>query len=248
MAIDGPFDLTEDRLLGGRVRLTQPADGYRAAIDPVLLAAAVEAAPGESVADLGCGVGAAALCLLARVPGVHVVGVEVQAVLADLARRNAEANGHGDDFVVVEASVAASVLPPGSFDHVMTNPPFQPAGRGTPPPTTVKARANVEGDVDLPGWIRAAARLLRPKGRLVVIHRPDRLGDLLAALAGRGLGAVRILPLWPAADRPASRVIVSARKGSKAPPELLPGLVLHRDGGGFSDTAETVLRGGAALA
>jgi tRNA1(Val) A37 N6-methylase TrmN6 len=135
----------------------------------------------------------------------------------------------------------------GGFDHVMTNPPFTPSGRGTRPPGEIKATANMEGEVDLSGWIKAAAKLLNPKGRLVVIHRADRLADLLAAMTGRGLGGIRILPLWPKSGRPAGRVIVSARNGSRRALELLPGLVLHGEDGGHTQAAEAVLRHGESL-
>ncbi|MDO8606364.1 MAG: methyltransferase [Phaeospirillum sp.] len=247
MQTESLFVTTEDRLLGGRIGLRQPACGYRAAIDPVMLAAAVAAKPGESVLDLGCGVGAAALCLLARLPQLQITGLELQPELAGLARLNAEANGRSESFRVVEGSVAA--IPPtlGGFDHVMTNPPFHRPEQGTPPPGVIKEIANVEGEVDLAMWVKASMRLLKPKGRMAAIHRADRLADLLAALRGSGAGAIRILPLWPKAGRPAGRVLVLARKGSRAPLELLPGLVLHRDDGGFTEAAEAVLRGGQAL-
>lgn len=241
------FDVTEDLLLGGRLRLCQPAGGYRAAIDPVMLAAAVSPEPGASVLDLGCGVGAAALCLLARLPKSRVTGLEIQPGLAELARRNAQANGRAESFRVVEGSVAAPPLDLGGFDHVMTNPPFHRPERGTVPPVAIKAAANVEGEADLALWLKAAVKLLKPKGRLAVIHRADRLADLLAALEGRGVGAIRIVPLWPKPGRPAGRVILLARKGSRAPLEILPGLVLHRDTGGFTEAAEAVLRGAQAL-
>lgn len=242
--------VTEDALIGGRVRLCQPAKGYRAAIDPVFLAAAVTAAADETVLDLGCGVGAAGLCLLARQPLARIVGLELQAGMAALARRNILANGHDTDrFRVVEGS--AFTPPPGiaagGFDHVMTNPPFQPPGRGTAPPEGSKALAHVESAGDLSAWVKAAARLLAPKGRLWVIHRADRLAELLASFSGRGLGEVRVLPLWPKSGRPASRVIVSARKGARTPFALLPGLVLHREDGGYSPAAEAVLRDAAAI-
>jgi tRNA1(Val) A37 N6-methylase TrmN6 len=242
--------VTEDRLIGGRVRLCQPAKGYRAAIDPVFLAAAMTVEPDETVLDLGCGVGAAGLCLLARQPLARVTGLELQAGMADLARRNGDANGHPPDrFKIVEGSALSPPpeLTGGGFAHVMTNPPFQPPGRGTAPPEGSKALAHVESAGDLAAWVKAAARLLAPKGRLWVIHRADRLEELLAAFAGRGLGEVRVLPLWPKPGRAAGRVIVAARKGSRTPFALLPGLVLHRDDGGYSPAAEAVLREAAAI-
>jgi len=251
MPVDDVGSVTEDRLIGGRVRLCQPAKGYRAAIDPVFLAAAVTAEADETVLDLGCGVGAAGLCLLARLPLVRVTGLEVQPGMAALARRNASANGHLPDRLRIVEGSALSPPPEiagGGFAHVMTNPPFQPPGRGTAPPEGSKALAHVESDADLSAWVKAAVRLLAPKGRLWVIHRADRLGDLLAAFSGRGLGEVRVLPLWPKPGRPAGRVIVVARKGSRSPFALLPGLVLHGEDGGYSPTAEAVLRDAAAIA
>ena len=247
MHSESSFKVTDDLLLGGRVRLRQPAEGYRAAMDPVMLAASVEARSGERVLDLGCGVGAAALCLLARLPGVLVTGLEIQPVLAELARQNALSNGHGEGFRVVEGSVSGVPAGLGGFDHVMTNPPFTPSGSGTKPPGEIKATANMEGEVDLSGWIKAAAKLVKPKGQLVIIHRADRLADLLAAMTGRGLGGVRILPLWPKSGRAAVRVIVAARKGSRSALELLPGLVLHHEDGSHTEAAEAVLRHGESL-
>jgi tRNA1(Val) A37 N6-methylase TrmN6 len=234
-------------LLGGRVRLHQPAHGYRAAIDPVLLAAVVTVAEGGQVLDLGCGVGAAALCLLARLAAVRVTGLELQPELAALARCNAALNGVADRFEVVEGSVLAPPLAPGGFDVVMTNPPYLEATRAKSPPHAGKAAANVEGEAGLAEWIGAAVRLLAPKGRLAVIHRADRLADLLVALSERKLGAIRVLPLWPKPGRPAGRVVVTARKDARTPLELLPGLVLHRDDGRYTEAAEAVLREGAGL-
>lgn len=242
-----PETETEDSLLNGRVRLLQPRDGYRAAIDPVLLAAAVAARPGERVLDLGCGVGAAALCLLARCPQLMVAGLEVQDALAGLGRRNAALNGHEGRFAVHCGDAAAPPAGLGDFDHVLTNPPFFEDGSGTSAANASRARAHQEGELDLAGWIKAAVKMLRPKGRLTLIHRAERLGDILAAMRGRGVGDIGILPLWPKAGRAAGRVIVSARKGVRSPLRLLPGLVLHGEGGEFTAQAEAVLRNGAAL-
>ncbi len=237
----------EDALLGGRVRLLQPAEGYRAAIDPVFLAAAVPAAAGEAVLDVGAGAGAAALCLAARVADVRVCGVEVAGDLVRLAQRNAELNGLGGrmDFMAGNLLQPPARLAAGTFDHVMANPPFVPAGRGNPPPDAGKRAAQVEGAAGLEDWLRFCVAMVRPKGSVTLIHRADRLDAVLAALRGQA-GGIVVFPLWPggpnAGQRPAKRVIVRARKGVAAPMRLAPGLVLHEPGGAFTPEAEAVLR------
>jgi len=244
----GRTPLSEDSLLDGRVRLRQPARGYRAAIDPVLLAATVGVGPGESVLDLGCGAGAAALCLLARVPEARVTGLELQNDLAELARKNAALNGRVGRFRVLQGDVGAP--PPGlasvGFDYVLLNPPYLPAGRGRLAESSAKAIATEEGAAGLAAWLAAGLRFLRPRGGLAVIHRADRLDELLAALRG-GAGEIKVCPLWPAAGRPAKRVLVAARKAVATPLALLPGLVLHQADGRFTPEAEAVLRDAAPI-
>ena len=240
---------TEDALLGGRVRLRQPAAGYRVAIDPVLLAAAVPAAPDDSVLDVGCGVGAAALCLAARVPGVRVAGIDTQRDLVRLANDNILLN---DLAGRVSAMVGDLLRPPprlepGSFAHVMANPLFLERGQATPSPDPGKAEAQIEGEADFAAWVRFALAMLRAKGTVTFIHRADRLEHVLAQLAVRA-GDIAVFPLWPGAGKPARRVIVRARKGVATPSRLLPGLVLHAADGRFTEAAEAVLRGGAPLA
>jgi tRNA1(Val) A37 N6-methylase TrmN6 len=237
---------TEDRLLGGRVLLRQPKVGYRAAIDPVLLAAALDPKPGGHVLDIGCGAGAAALCLLARRPDLAVTGIEIQPGLAALARENAALNGVSDRFRVIEGDIA-TLQPDARFDMAMSNPPFLSPDRGNAPPDASKALAHVEGEADLPAWTRFAAKSLPHRGTLTLIHRADRLTELLAALAGAHFGSVVIFPLWPRLETPAKRVLVRAAQGGRAPLVLSPGLVLHGADGGFTPAAEAVLRDAAAL-
>jgi tRNA1(Val) A37 N6-methylase TrmN6 len=238
--------LTEDRLLGGRVRLSQPAQGYRVAIDPVLLAAAVPAAPGERVLDAGAGSGAAALCLALRVP-CQVMGIELQPDLQQIAAANVARNALAGRVEILPGDLLQQPFPSESFDHVMTNPPYLTAPAATAPPHPERARAHVEATA-LDAWLRSCLRMLAPAGSLTLIHRADRLDEILAGLAG-GLGALAVFPLWPGEPgKPAKRVLVQGRKGSRAPLALLPGLVLHGPDGGFSTAAEAVLRHGEALA
>ena len=239
--------VSHDALLGGRVSLRQPAAGYRVAIDPVLLAAATPARAGQRVLDAGAGVGAAGLCLAARLAEVRITGLELDPGLAELATFNAVQNGFADRLEVIAGDVArppAEVVA-GGFDHVMTNPPFLAAG-GAPSPDRTKRRATVESHVPLALWIDHCLKMTRPRGTLTLIHRADRLDEILAALAGRAGQAV-IFPLWPRAGQAAKRVIIQARKAVAGPCRVLPGLALHQEDGAYSAAAQTVLRDGQGL-
>ncbi len=188
------------------------------------------------------------LCLLHRRRDLEVLGVEIQPALLALAKENAEANGVSERCRLVEADAAdlPACLRQSSFDWVISNPPFHAQGSGGGSPLAAKSRSNQECSLDLQGWINVMLTRLRPGGGLTLVHRSDRLPALLAALEGRA-GAITMLPLWPKANEPAKRLLLTARKGSRAPARLLPGLVLHRADGSFTGEAEDVLRGGAAL-
>lgn len=248
------MDLTEDAFLGGRVMMRQPCSGPRAGIDPVLLAAAVPARAGETVLDVGTGSGVVALCLLARIPGLKIAGLELDPHLVALARDNAVRNRdifRSDSvFDVVEGNLCtkgAAGLEPNTFDHVAANPPFGQPGRGTVPPDGRKAAAHVETAASLDEWIDFCIRMARPRGTVTVVHRADRLDQLMARLHGR-VGDVTVVPLWPRAGKPARRVIVHGHKGASGVLTLHPGLVLHREGSrDFTDDADAILRRGAGL-
>jgi tRNA1(Val) A37 N6-methylase TrmN6 len=244
-----PEDLTEDTLLGGRVRFDQPASGYRAAIDPVLLAAAVPVAAGETVLDAGAGTGAASLCLAARVSDCRIVGLEVQRALQRLASHNVVQNDLGRRVQMIAGDLGRP--PPrlvGTvFDHVMTNPPHHAAATASASPSPERARAHVEHQLDLADWLAGCLRMLGPGGVLTLIHRADRLADTLAILRGP-LGDLVVFPLWPRPGaRPAKRILVQGRKGSRGPLRLARGLVLHDHDGRYSAAAEAVLRHASAL-
>jgi len=253
MTCETPPEVTEDRILGGRVLLYQPRAGYRAAIDPVLLAAAVPARTGERVLDVGIGTGAAALCLAVRVPGCALVGVDRDPRAVRLARLSAAANGL-DGRVTAELGEipgsAAEGPVRGPFDHVMTNPPFLEPGRGRPSPDAARAAASVEGMADLAGWIRFCRDRLRPRGTLTMVHRADRLDALLGGLRGVRMGGIVVCPLWPGSGPgglPARRVLVRARRDVATPLRLLPGLVLHEPDGRYTAAADSILRDACAL-
>ena len=250
--IVSPDDVTEDAILGGRVIVRQPRVGFRVAIDSVFLPAAVPVRAGETVLDIGTGVGGAALCLLRRVPGCRVVGLELQPELAALARSNAERNGVAASFEIVVGDVSdpQKRITQENFFHVMMNPPYQESGRGQSPRSISRAKSSVEGEVVLADWIAFAFRALKSKGTLTLIHRADRLQDVLVSLKENapGAGEIVVYPLWPESrGNPAIRAIVRARKGVATKLRLASGLVLHQSDGSFTREADAVLREGHAL-
>ena len=242
------MDLTEDGLLDGRVRLRQPRAGYRAGLDAALLAAASDAAPGERVIEAGCGAGGAMLAAAIRRPGARFTGVERDAGAVALARENIALNGLKDRAEVIEGDVAAGFRTLGlePFDHALCNPPFfdDPAELRAPHPAKTGAWM---ADAGLAAWAAFLIKAVREGGTITVIHRADRLADLLALL-GEKAGSFRIRPIHPFADEPAKRVLVRAVKTGKAPLVLLPPLILHERGGGkHTAEVEAILRGQAAL-
>ena len=234
---------TLDAFLDGKVQAHQPKHGYRAATDPVFLAAACPAKPGQTVLELGCGVGVASLCLMSRVD-VSVTGLELQSAYAALARQNAAHNQF--EMSIIEGDIAAlpSELREQSFDHVIANPPYYPKGGGTSAADAGREFANRE-ILDLDVWVDAAARRLKPKGWLTLIILAERMGELLVAMGDR-FGAVEIIPLTARAGRDAGRIILRARKGAKAPLRLRVPFVIHdgathgSDGEDYSEEAENV--------
>lgn len=242
---------TLDAFLGGRVTLRQPRHGYRAATDPVFLAAACPAKAGQSVMELGCGVGAASLCLAARVPGLRLFGVERQADYAALARENAACAGV--DLSVIEADLAAlpADLRQMRFDHVLANPPYFPPGEGSAAQDAGREAANRE-DTPLSQWIATARARLEPGGWLTLIHLAERLPDCLTPLAA-GFGAITVLPLQPRPGRAASRVVIRARKSARTPFRLLAPFLIHEgaehgaDAPDFTAQAQAILRAAAPL-
>ena len=240
-------DLTDDTLLDGRVALRQPARGFRAAIDPVLLAAFVPAREGQRVLEAGCGTGAAFLCLAARVPGLSIVAVERDAETATLARANAARNGLSERATIVAGDVGDNALGEGlgRFDHAFANPPFWPGG--TPPPESRRAAATHEADSDLGAWIRFLARGLVRGGTISLILPASRFDAGVAALKAAKCGGILLLPLVPHEGKPARRALLRGTIQSKSPALILPPLALHRTGEGYTAEADRVLRAGEAL-
>jgi len=240
----GPDNLTQDRLLGGRVLLAQALDGYRAGLDAALLAAACDAGEGCRVLEAGCGAGGALLAAAVRRPGASFLGLERDEAAAALARRNVETNQLGGRVEILAADIAQpfKALGLAPFDAVMANPPFfdDPAALRAPAPAK---RGAWMAEGGLSAWTGFLLKAVREGGTITLIHRADRLADILALLAPKA-GSFQVRPIHPHADAPAKRVLVRAIKTGKAPLRLLPALALHpREGAKHTDTAEAILRG-----
>lgn len=251
LALGEHADITDDAFLGGRLRLFQPARGHRAGHDALLLAASVRP-QARCAVDLGAGIGTAGLALAACRPEVTVDLVELDPATAALARRNVARQPEelGRRARVIEADIADLARPGGpdsparhAADAVLMNPPFNDPARHRASPTDRRALAHMAGDAALDIWARAAERLLAPGGSLHLIHRPEALAAILAAL-DRRFGAVTIAPVHGRPDAPAIRVVVAAVKGRRTPPALLPGLVLADAAGRPTPRADAILREG----
>ena len=247
-----PTSLTEDGFLGGRLRILQPEKGFRAGIDSVFLAATIPCQPGDTVYEAGIGTGVAALCVLAREPDIHLTGIEVAARYALLCEENAKRNGYGPNVRVIHSDIKealrkdlASMPTHGTFSHAFANPPYFEDGKSTPSPVLLKAQAHAFGPDDLDLWVKVLHTMVTLRGTVTIVHRADSLGKLLQMMEDR-FGDIRIAPLYAREGTAASRVIVQGVKGSKAPMQLLPGLILHGPDSQFSPEADAILRDGMA--
>jgi tRNA1(Val) A37 N6-methylase TrmN6 len=244
---------TCDAFLGGRVHVRQPEKGFRSGLDAVFLAAACPATEGDCVLEAGCGAGVASLCLLARISGIAVSGVEADAGLSDLSHENARSNGFGDAFQAIMADIAApwerleaAGLKREAYDRVIANPPFYVHGRTKLSKDARNARSRAMHDGGLEVWMRFLAAAAKPGGTATVIHAADALAELLNAFQGR-FGGLRLVPLFPKEGAPAIRIIVHGTKGSRAPLSLERGIVLHAPDGTPTPPAEKILRDGFGL-
>lgn len=238
---------THDQLCQGRLTLEQPEKGYRFNTDTVLLAASVQASAGQSVLELGCGIGAVLLAASLRCPDLSFTGIERETVYADLAIKNARSNNLSERVSIIKGDITDKALfkEIATFDHVLANPPyFAPQIRHE---VTELRRTAREEDIGLAEWLQAANRYLKPKGSVTFIHAADRLDDLINGLR-LFCGDITIFPFFSAQDQAAKRVIIRGIKGSKAPLTLLPGLVLHAQGDKYyTERAENILRHGQGL-
>ena len=246
-----PPNITEDTFLGGKLLIKQPRNGYRAGVDPVLLAASVNAKPKQSVLELGCGVGVASLCLGRRVPDLQLTGIEIQSDLAQLARENASHNTLKMNVVTGDLAVLPQSLKNSQFDHVIANPPYFDRLKSTPAPDPSRARSRGE-QTPLTSWTSAASKQAKPKGYVHFIFRSERLPVLLNALP-KDLGSLRVLPFSSRIGRASELLILRARKSGRAGFCLEAPIIMHKgtehtkDTDSYTELLSRVLRHGTKI-
>ncbi|MFP4314349.1 MAG: tRNA1(Val) (adenine(37)-N6)-methyltransferase [Alphaproteobacteria bacterium] len=231
-------------VLNGAVRLQQIEGGFKTSIDAVLLAASCPAKNGQSILDLGCGVGSAGLSVLHRLPQSTLKGIDIQADHIEIANGNAALNNRQAVFECADIRSYQGAL----FDHVICNPPFEDAGAHLVSPSDKKAaaRGHLQGDINLEDWVKCAFNNLKSGGSLSIIHKAGATQKILQAF-GKSFGATEIIPLWPKSGKEAKRVIIRTRKHRKSPAHIHPGLVLHDEDGTYTKAAEMILRQGKGL-
>lgn len=232
-----------DRAAFASLSIRQPSNGYRFSIDAVLLADFASAFCGELVLDLGTGCGVALLLLSRMCSSLRYgVGVEIQRELYEFARGNIEENGLGDrlsavhgDFREKPAGVSA-----GSFDLVVSNPPYRRVGEGRRNPDPQKEIARHEVACTMPELFRAAGRYLSPTGRFAMIGLPQRLGEMLACAAAERIFPDTLRFVHPYTDRPANLLLFAGSR--RKPPEfsVLPPLTVYAEKGRYHAEVERI--------
>ena len=238
-----PADTTEDTVYQGRVRLVQPAKGFRAGFDSLLLAAALPSIGKGEALELGCGCGGALLPAAFRLPDVSFTGLELSETVTRMARDGTALNGFGARVTIENAEASEWVKPhENRFDLVFANPPYFEPGKISAPGEG-KASAYIE-TLSLEGWVKAMLHAAKPRAPVILVHRAADLARLLGPL-DRQAGEITVLPVASKTGEPARRVLVRARKGLKRGPlTLLPPLIAHTDDGSArTPAAQAVIEG-----
>ena len=223
---DDSKDLTKNKFLGNKLEIFQFPDGYRGNMDSVLVAASVAAESGQKVLELGCGNGVALCCLLHRVGGLEVYGIEFDRRVAELCRRNISLNKFKAKIFNADIATSIRELNSLSFDHVFMNPPFfkKNAVKKSPIPSSNQAKVET---VPLSEWFSVAKKRCRPKGKITIIQRVERLPEIMECLSGH-FGQITVQPISSFEDASPKTVIVQATKSSSAAFKLLAPKTVHR--------------------
>ncbi len=226
-------------ILGQKITLFQPIDGYKSGIDPIFLAFFADVRDNDTVLDFGCGVGASMLALKFFYPKIKIHGIDIQDNLIDLARENISQNNVEN--VSCETICISKISD--KIDAIIMNPPYYRSENFMHPHNQIARTANIEGELKLGDWIRIAGSNLKNKGRLSIVHTAESLEEIMMLLKANNFGGIVTFPLWPKNGKCAKRIVINAVKNSKKPSRIFPGIVVHTDDNHYTDRAEEILRG-----
>lgn len=206
-------------------------------IDAVILSGFARVKKGETVLDLGTGTGILPILLEGRTVGKHFTGLEIQPDSAEMAHRSVALNGLEEkiDIVTGDIKTASQQFGASVFDVVTCNPPYMNEGGGLQNPSDAKAIARHEILCTLEDVIREAAKVLRPRGRFYMVHRPQRLTDILCLLRQYGLEPKRLRFVHSYVDKAPTMVLVEACRGSKPMIQVQPPLIIYRAPNEYTD-------------
>ncbi|MCR5224774.1 MAG: methyltransferase [Alphaproteobacteria bacterium] len=232
-------EFTQDYILNGKIKLLQPKNGYRVAIDPILLAACVHVKPNQKILDAGCGVGAISLILKNKEPSAQITAIDLDEEMCRLCKQNAELNSCDINVINCNVEDVRAFTQREDFDQIVTNPPFfkKEASRIS----GKKQLANFE-TIELGKWITFCIKKLKNGGIFSIVHNASRTGDILQSVMP-SLGDITIVPIYSKLDTDAKRVIVTGKKGRKSDMKIAHGIVVHEDDGSYTDAMKKILAG-----
>lgn len=215
------------------LKIIQNPEGFCFGIDAVLLSHFARIKKGWKVADLGCGTGIISILLSGRTEASSITGIEIQTDVAEMADRSIQMNGIQDRVRILNADLkdAPSILGLSAMDAVVTNPPYRTKGCGIINPDNVKAVSRHEILCTLDDIIKVSQKILKPGGTLFMVHRPDRLADIICTLRNNVLEPKRLRFVHPHKDKPPSLVMIEALRGGNPHIRVEKPLIIYEEEG-----------------
>lgn len=236
-------DETVDELRRFDLKVAQKKEGYRFSLDPLLLCDFADVQGKESVADLGTGCGIIPLIMARSGFSRAIIGVEHQETMVELARRNVETNGLTDRISILHDDLLhlRKYIPVSSFDLVLSNPPFRKQGTGKISPKAGRDLARHESTAGVADFLATAKYLVKPAGRICLVHHPSRLAELLVAAAELKLAPLRLRMVQGSCGAEARMFLVELVKGRRGELRVLPPLFVYDEDGRYSEEMRRVM-------
>ena len=226
-----------DELNRNGYQIIQDKNRFCFGMDAVLLSGFATVKPGETVLDLGTGTGIIPILLEAKTDGAHFTGLEIQPDSADMARRSVALNALEQkvDIVTGDIKDASKLFGASSFDVITTNPPYMIGQHGLQNPDEAKAIARHEVLCTLEDIMRESSKLLKPKGRFYMVHRPFRLSEIFCCMTKYGIEPKRMKLVHPFVDKEPNMVLIEGLHGGNPRMTVEKPLIVYKEQGKYTD-------------